>query len=148
MQPGEGNQKPDGCAGCRQRREYQILVQTGARALAPCSHGNAGTMSQMAARIADGGAESPAARASLKKESCSRRFSLAARGSLVHGCTQASSNATKRTLTEDGTLTVPKWCGCFLHNTKLAKHGCGVIKWRSRATRVLQIQITRLIHQT
>jgi hypothetical protein len=86
-----------------------------------------------------------AARASLRRE-VSRLFSLAARlaarGRLVHRYTQASSNTTKQTLTEHGTLTVPNWRGCFLHNTKLAKHGCGVIKWRSRPTRMLQIQIT------
>jgi hypothetical protein len=114
-----------------------LLVQTGAQALAPCSDGGVGTMSQMAVQNVDGGAgESPAL-------SYSRLFSLAARGRLVHRCTQASSSATKQTLTERGTLTVPNWHGCFLHNTKLAKHGCGVIKWRSRARRLLQIQITR-----
>jgi hypothetical protein len=44
---------------------------------------------------------------------------------------------------EAGRLTVPNWSECVLHNTKLAKHSCGVIKWRIRATRMLQIQITR-----
>jgi hypothetical protein len=93
----------------------------------------------VAARNADGGAgESPA-------RSLPSVLSLAARGRLVHRYTQASSNATKQTLTEHETLTVPNWRGCFLHNTKLAKHGCGVIKWRSRPTRMLQIQITRFI---
>jgi hypothetical protein len=63
MQPGEGNQKPDGCAGCRQRRGYQILVQTGARAPDPCSDGGAGTMWQMSARNAGGSAGESLARA-------------------------------------------------------------------------------------
>jgi hypothetical protein len=144
MQPGEGNQKPDGCAGCRRLRRMQtaarasLLIQTGTRAPLPCSNGGTGTMSQMAGRNADGGAgESPTL-------SYSRLFSLAGRGRLVHRCTQDSSSATKQTLTERGTLTVPNWRESFLHNTKLAKHGCGVIKWRSRATRMLQIQITHL----
>jgi hypothetical protein len=67
MQPGEGNQKQDGCAGYRRQRRYQILVQTGARAPDPCSDGGAGTMWQMAARNADGGAgESPARAPSVK----------------------------------------------------------------------------------
>jgi hypothetical protein len=36
------------------------------------------------------------------------------------------------------------WRGCELQNTKMAMRGCGVIKWRSHATRLLQSQITRI----
>jgi hypothetical protein len=113
-----------------------LLVQTGARAPAPCSHGGAGTMSQMAAWDADDGAgESPAL-------SYSCLFSLATRGRLVHRCTQASSSATKRTLTERGTLTVPKWRGCFLHNTKLGMCPCDATEHKLRPSNGLRALAT------
>jgi hypothetical protein len=49
---------------------------------------------------------------------------------------------------EAGRLTVPNWHGCMLYNTKMTKLSYGVIKWPSRATRMLQSQITPLPHDT
>jgi hypothetical protein len=64
------------------------------------------------------------------------------RGRLVRRGTQPALRFEKHTLTERGGLNVPNWRGCELHNTILAMRGCGVTKWRSRATRLLQSQIT------
>jgi hypothetical protein len=64
------------------------------------------------------------------------------RGRLVRRGTQPALRFEKHTLTERGGLNVPNWRCCELHNTILAMRGCGVTKWRSRATRLLQSQIT------
>jgi hypothetical protein len=71
-----------------------------------------------------------------------RTFELRLGGKLVRRDTQPARRATKQTLTKRGALTVPIWRGCELQNTKMAMRSCGVIKCRSRATKMLQTQIT------
>jgi hypothetical protein len=87
--------------------------------------------------------ESPSWQTAARVSPAANRAQETRRGMLVRRGTQPALRFAKHTLTEGGGLNVPNWRGCELHNTILAMRGCGVPKGRSRATRLLQSQITQ-----